>query len=60
MDTNRHEGFAPKAFGALECGGPPEDGFAVANLTPLSGAKLARFARHLACFADHFISVLQA
>src|SRR5215510_13049275 len=30
MDTNRHEFFAPKAFGALECGG----------LTPLSEARL--------------------
>ena len=28
--TNRHEFFAPKALGALECGG----------LTPLSGARL--------------------
>jgi hypothetical protein len=38
MDKNKRETanhFAPKAFGALECGGPPQDGFAVANLTPL-------------------------
>jgi len=48
MNTNRHEGFCGEA--AFECGG----------LTPLSGAKLARFARHFACLADHFISVLQA
>ena len=41
MDTNRHEFSGPKAFGALECGGPPQDGFAVANLTPLSEARLA-------------------
>jgi hypothetical protein len=32
--TNRHEFFAPKAFGALECG----------VLTPLSESQLARFA----------------
>jgi len=48
MDTNRHEQFRGEA--ALEClprrsaakagGGPPQDGFAVANLTPLSGARL--------------------
>ena len=36
METNRHEGSRGEA--ALECGGPPQDGFAVANLTPLSGA----------------------
>jgi hypothetical protein len=24
---------------ALECGGPPQDGFAVANSTPLSGIR---------------------
>jgi hypothetical protein len=48
--TNRHEFSGPKAFGALEClprrssakagGGPPQDGFALANLTPLSEARL--------------------
>ena len=42
MNTNRHERFRGEA--ALECGGPPQDGFAVANLTPLSGTKLIRFA----------------
>jgi hypothetical protein len=39
MKTNGHQFFAPKAFGALECGGPPENGFAVANSTPLSGTR---------------------
>ena len=45
--------FTPKAFGALECG-PPQDGFALANLTPLSGAGLLgeKFLRHLAYLAD--------
>jgi hypothetical protein len=27
-----------RALRALECGGPPQDGFAVANLTPLLGS----------------------
>jgi hypothetical protein len=36
--TNRHEWFRGEA--ALEGVGPPVDGFAVANLTPLSGARL--------------------
>jgi hypothetical protein len=33
--TNRHERFRGEA--ALERAGPPQDGFAVANLTPLLG-----------------------
>jgi hypothetical protein len=52
MDTNRHEGFRGEA--ALECVGTPQDGFAVANLTPLSGARLlvVKFWCRLAYLAD--------
>jgi hypothetical protein len=52
MDTNRHEGFRGEA--TLKCGGPPRDGFAVANLTPLSGARLlvVKLGLRLACLAD--------
>jgi hypothetical protein len=52
MDTNRHEGFRGEA--ALECGGPPRDGFAVANLTPLSKVRLVvlKFLASLAYLAD--------
>ena len=57
MDTNRHEFSAPKAFGALECGGPPQDGFAVANLTPLSEAKLV--IAHLAYLPDNLCGKLR-
>jgi hypothetical protein len=44
MDTNRHEFFAPKAFGALECGG----------LTPLTEAKLV-----IAYLADNLCGELR-
>ena len=56
MDTNRHEFSGPKAFGALECGGPSQDGFALANLTPLSEARLV--IAHLAYLADNLCGEL--
>jgi hypothetical protein len=45
---NRHESFRGEA--ALECGGPPREGFAVANLTPLSGATLTNGGEGLMSF----------
>jgi hypothetical protein len=52
MNTNL---FAPKAFGALECGGPPKGGFAVASLAPLSESRL--LAAKFCGFADNLCTL---